>query len=121
MNSKKTVESILNEAAKDFGYTDFEEMICIEDGPYNPEDIEELSKLLIVGKYGWNLSRETMPEFDGQYLVAGWVMQPCGAETKFQIVAECKMNQWVKNDPGHQFTFWRHLPLFPELKNENQF
>lgn len=63
----------------------------------------------------WILSRERMPDVDGEYLVAGWLYHECGNITQFQKVVTCRFNQWVKNDVGEQMTYWRPLLPMPKL------
>lgn len=71
---------------------------------------------------GWILSREKMPDVDGEYLIYGWMHTECGNVYPFQKVATCRFNQWVKSDVGEQMTYWRPLLLAPVQKdNFNEF
>lgn len=60
------------------------------------------------------LSIDRMPEYDGVYLVAGWLYHECGNVTPFFKVAECRMNKWVKQDVGEHMTYWKELELHPD-------
>lgn len=44
---KTIIDKIKDEAAIQLGYTDWEEVINIEDGPYNPEDIDDIVTKII--------------------------------------------------------------------------
>jgi hypothetical protein len=122
--------SILNEikdkAAQEYSYQDYAEMICVEDGPANPGDIEETTEIIArrfadhqvieFQTEGWTLSRERMPDVDGQYHIYGFMHHECGNVTPFQKIVQCQFNQWIKI-PGEQMTYWRPLLLPPNIKS----
>jgi hypothetical protein len=112
MEDIKTLQQLKDESAQKLGYTDWEEAICIEDGPPNPDNINtiiaEIAEFLFE-EQGWTLSRKKMPDFDGMYYVYGFMHHPCGNVTPFHKIVECRMNQWVKSDVGEQMTYWRTL------------
>lgn len=66
---------------------------------------------------GWILSRERMPDFDGEYLIYGFMHEECGNVHPFQKVVTCRFNQWVKSDVGEQMTYWRPLLPAPIIKS----
>jgi len=68
-------------------------------------------------KIEFKLSREFMPDFDGEYYVCGYMHHECGNVTEFHRIAYCKNNQWIKNDIGEQITFWTNLLPFPKQDN----
>lgn len=111
------IVDIKNQVAKNLGYTDFEEMICTEESPINPEDISKaIDEVCNHYLADWNLSREKKPDFDGFYYVYGFMHHSCGNVTPFHKIVECKMNQWVKSDVGEQMTYWRQLLETPAIK-----
>jgi hypothetical protein len=77
-----------------------------------PKKVEE------IDDDGWILSREKMPDVDGFYYVYAFVHEECGNIYPVHIIAECRINQWIKPDEGYQMTYWRPLINAPKTTSK---
>jgi len=100
---------------KKFSILNENEQTTASDNTMKPEE-----KNMKTDNEGWILSREKMPDFDGEYLIAGYLYHECGNITKFQKVVTCRFNQWVRDDIGEQMTYWRPLLPFPKETDQEK-
>jgi hypothetical protein len=63
------------------------------------------------------MTGKSMPDYDGQYLVAIQQKQECGNIWEYQKVIECFMNRWVVEDETENIIGWMPLPEFPSVND----
>jgi hypothetical protein len=64
----------------------------------------------------WNLTMQTMPEFDGEYLCYISCKQECGNIHRYYKVVACSFNTWLLNN-GEKVNSWKELEETPVDEN----